>query len=202
MAYSGIVSRTRGVDAGEDRLLTLPNAITSIRVLGVPVVCWLIVGAHDYIIAAVLLAALGITDFLDGYSARHLGQVSTLGKVVDPVADRLLVMGAVASIVAGGVVPLWLALATLSREALVSGAVILLGLMGAPRIDVIWVGKAGTFGVMVAFPLFLLGDGRSAWQADVRIVAWIAVIGALALGWSAVIGYVGPVRRAWEKRGP
>lgn len=165
-------------------------------------VCWLIVGVHDYIIAAALLAVLGITDFLDGYSARHLGQVSTLGKVVDPVADRLLVMGAVASIVAGGVVPLWLALVTLSREALVSGAVIFLGLMGAPRIDVIWAGKAGTFGVMVAFPLFLLGDGTSAWQADVRIVAWIAVTGALALGWSAVIGYVGPVRRAWEKRGP
>jgi len=79
-------------NTGEDRLLTVPNVITTVRLLCVPVFLWILFGhhPHDRYHAALLLAAMGITDFVDGYLARHLHQVSTLGKVLDPIADRLL----------------------------------------------------------------------------------------------------------------
>ncbi len=84
--------------------------------------------------------------------ARRYGQVSTFGKVLDPTADRILVGTAVISIMVYGAVPLWFGVATIAREVLVSVMVLLLASLGAARIDVLWVGKAGTFGLMFAYP--------------------------------------------------
>ena len=103
--------------------------------------------------------------------ARRFHQVSTLGKILDPVADRILVGTAVIAVIVHHAVPLWFGVATLAREVLVSAAVLLLAALGAERIDVLWVGKAGTFGLMFAYPAFPLrprerllahpGDGSS-----------------------------------------
>ena len=109
----------------------------------------------DRAAAAWLLAVLGTTDFLDGYIARHFNQVSELGKVLDPVADRLLFFVGVGGILIDGSVPTWFAVAVLVREVLVAGATLVLAALGARRIDVTWFGKAGTFCLMIAFPLFL-----------------------------------------------
>jgi len=143
-----------------------------------------------------LLALLGATDWVDGYLARHLGQVSTLGKVLDPVADRILIGVAAVAILIDGSVPRWFALAVLAREALVAGATILLALAGARRIDVQWVGKAGTFGLMVTFPLFLVGHSTVGWHSLAELAAWGWGIPSLILAWYAAITYIPMARRA------
>ena len=169
-------------DDGLDRILTAPNVITLVRLLCIPLFLWLLFGAHRQTAAAVLLAVLGATDWVDGYVARRYGQVSTFGKVLDPTADRILVGTAVISIMVYGAVPLWFGLATIAREVLVSAMVLLLASLGAARIDVLWVGKAGTFGLMFAYPTFLLGDGTAAWQEPIRVIGWITGLIGLGLG--------------------
>ena len=183
-------------DEGLDRILTAPNVITLVRLLCIPLFLWLLFGAHRQTAAAVLLAVLGATDWVDGFVARRYGQVSTFGKVLDPTADRILVGTAVISIMVYGAVPLWFGLATIAREVLVSAMVLLLASLGAARIDVLWVGKAGTFGLMFAYPTFLLGDGTAEWQEPIRVIAWITGLIGLGLAWWAAGSYIGPARRA------
>ena len=183
-------------DDGLDRILTAPNVITLVRLFCIPLYLWLLFGTHRQIAAAVLLAALGATDWVDGFVARRYGQVSTFGKVLDPTADRILVGTAVISIMVYGAVPLWFGLATIVREVLVSVMVLLLASLGAARIDVLWVGKAGTFGLMFAYPTFLLGDGTASWQEPVRIIAWVTGLIGLSLAWWAAGSYIAPARRA------
>lgn len=176
--------------------LTLPNAITLIRLCLIPVYCWLVFAEHRYIEAAILLAVLGSTDWVDGQLARRLGQVSTVGKVLDPVADRVLVLAAVISVAWVGAVPMWFAIATLARELLVSGATLLLASLGAKRIDVIFAGKAGTFGLMVAYPSFLFAWGPAGWQLLFSVIAWGFGLVGLVLAWIAAFSYVQPAREA------
>ena len=190
-----MVSEEGPVD-GLDRVLTAPNVITLVRLLCIPVFLWLLFGLHRQTAAAVLLAVLGATDWVDGFVARRYHQVSTLGKVLDPTADRVLVGTAVISVMVYGAVPLWFGVATIVREVLVSVMVVLLAGLGAARIDVLWVGKAGTFGLMFAYPAFLLGDGTATWQEPVRAIAWVTGLVGLALSWWAAASYVGPARRA------
>jgi cardiolipin synthase len=184
-------------DAGDlGRILTVPNVVTLVRLACIPVFVWLLFGARQQSAAAVLLAALGATDWVDGFVARRYHQVSTLGKVLDPLADRVLVATAVIAIIVHGAVPLWFGVATLAREALVSAAVVVLAALGAGRIDVLWVGKAGTFALMVAYPAFLLGYGHAAWQVPVQVVAWVTGLVGLGLAWVAAASYVPVARRA------
>lgn len=179
-----------------DRILTVPNLVTAIRLACVPLFVWLLFGDHRQSDAAILLAVLGATDWIDGYVARRWHQVSTLGKVLDPVADRVLVGTAVISVIVYGAVPLWFGVATIAREGLVSAAVLLLAALGAERIDVLWVGKAGTFGLMVAYPSFLFGYGHASWHTPVIVFAWLCAIPALVLAWIAAASYVPVARRA------
>ena len=188
--------RTRGAsDARVDRVLTAPNVVTAARLAAVPVFLWLLFGVQNRVAAAGLLAVLGATDWVDGWLARRLGQVSTLGKVLDPVADRVLLGVGVAAIMVDGSVPLWLGAAVLAREALVSVAVLTLAALGAARIDVVWVGKAGTFGMMVAFPLFLVAGPSATWPNAALVAAWVCAVPALALSWYAAGTYI-PLARA------
>ncbi len=181
---------------GLDRIFTVPNVITMVRLLCIPVFLWLLFGAHEQTAAAILLAVLGATDWVDGYVARHFGQVTTLGKVLDPTADRVLVGTAVISILVYGAVPLWFGIATIVREVLVSVMVVGLASLGAARIDVLWVGKAGTFGLMFAYPTFLLGYGSASWQEPIKVIGWVTGIAGLALAWYAAGSYIGPARKA------
>ena len=182
--------------SGEDRVLTLANVVTSIRLLGVGVFLWLLFGPGDQTAAAVLLAVLGTTDWVDGQLARRLHQVSRIGKVLDPAVDRVLVGAAVVAVMVHGAVPVWFGLLTIAREALVSGAVVVLAALGARRIDVLWIGKAGTFGLMVAYPGFLISYGTAGWQQPLHVAAWVAGAAGIALAWAAALAYVVPARRA------
>jgi cardiolipin synthase (CMP-forming) len=177
-------------------VLTLPNVITLGRLACLPVFLWLLFGKEDRAAAAALLALLGITDWVDGYLARHLGQVSELGKILDPVADRLLFFVGAGGIMIDGSVPTWFAVIVLVREALVGGATVVLAALGARRIDVTWFGKAGTFGLMIAFPLFLASNSDLSWADTAWVLAWIAGIPGLALSLYAAVLYVPIARRA------
>jgi cardiolipin synthase len=183
-------------DASLSRVVTLPNAITAVRLGLLPVYVWLLFTTNHELAAGFLLGSLGATDWVDGFLARRLGQVTTLGKVLDPIADRALVFTAVVTIAIHGAVPWWFASLTLARELLVSLAVVSLAAVGAARIDVLWLGKAGTFGLMTAYPLLLMAHGPQGWQSVLHDVAWpIGWIG-LALAWSASVAYVRPARAA------
>lgn len=181
---------------GEDRILTIPNLLSLLRLACIPLFLWLLFGRDDRYAAAVLLGVLGATDWVDGYVARHFHQVSNLGKVLDPMADRLLLGVSVVAILIDGSVPAWYGWAVVTREVLVSGAVLLLAALGAKRIDVQWVGKAGTFANMVAFPLFLVAASEASWADVARPLAWIIGAIGLVLSWYAAITYVPLARRA------
>jgi cardiolipin synthase len=180
-------------DAGRpDRVLTVPNALSLGRLACVPVFLYLLFGRENRVGAALLLAGLGITDWVDGYVARRFDQVSELGKILDPVADRiLLVVGMIAILIDGSVPPVvfWLAVV---REVAVAGLTLLLGALGARRIDVSWAGKCGTFLMMIAFPLFLWGHRHGPATA----VAWPVAVAGLVMAWYAAVTYVGPARQA------
>ena len=161
---------------GEDRILSLPNVVTTVRLVLVPVFVWLLVqpGHRDWFDAAVLLAVLGSTDWIDGQLARRLDQVTNLGKVLDPTADRVLLATSVIGILAVGAIPVPVAVIAMVREGLVAVAAIALALAGARRVDVTMIGKAGTFGLMCAFPLFLAGHSTIGWHHVATVLAWIA----------------------------
>lgn len=182
---------------GEDRILSLPNVVTSVRLVLVPVFVWLLVQPHrsDWFQAAVLLAALGSTDWVDGQLARRLDQVTNLGKVLDPTADRVLLATAVIGILAAGAIPVPVAVLALAREGLVAIAAVGLALAGARRIDVTLIGKAGTFGLMCAFPLFLAAHSTIGWHHTALLLAWAAATVGLGLGWVSVVVYI-PLARA------
>jgi len=187
---------TQPATIAEQRVLTLPNLVTLIRLACLPLFLWLLFGQENRAAAAGLLAALGVTDWIDGYLARHLGQTSELGKVFDPVADRLLFFVGAGGILIDGSVPTWFAVVVLIRETVVGSTTVILAALGARRIDVTWWGKAGTFGLMVAFPLFLASHS-DLWWADVADeLAWLAGIPGLALSLYAAARYVPLARRA------
>jgi cardiolipin synthase (CMP-forming) len=187
---SAVMRRT-----GDDRILTVPNAISIVRLVLIPVFVWLLLGREDRRSAVLLLAALGATDWVDGYIARHFDQGSTLGKIIDPVADRLLLATGIAAILIDGSVPRWLGFLVVGREVLVSVAVVAIAAMGARRIDVQWAGKAQTMGWMIVFPLFLAARAKFSWSRWADDLAWVITIPTLAFMAFATITYV-PIARS------
>jgi cardiolipin synthase (CMP-forming) len=177
------------------RVLTVPNVVTVVRLLCLPIFLWLLFGRDQVVAAAVLLAVLGATDFVDGYVARHFNQVSELGKVLDPTADRLLFIVGVGGIMIYGAAPLWFSLLVLFREVLVGAALVVLTALGMKRFDVSWWGKAGTLALMVSFPAFLLSDADVAVSGFMRVVAWGFGLPGLVLSYYAAITYVPLMRK-------
>lgn len=178
---------------GEDRLLTIPNLITLVRLLCIPIFLWLLFGEEMRAEAAILLGVLGATDWVDGYVARRFNQVSEFGKMFDPVVDRLLMIVGVGSIIIDGAVPLWFGIVVIAREIILSVYVTSITAMGARRMDVTWVGKTGTFFQMFAFPLFLAStdEGLPDVLADVlRLGAWGCGIIGVVYGYMALAGYL------------
>lgn len=186
------------MDGSSNRVLTVPNAVTVVRLCLLPVFLYLLLVHHprERLAAAWVLAIMGSTDWVDGYLARRLHQVSELGKVLDPVADRLLLIGGVGALIWDGSVPTWVAVVAMAREALVAGTVLALAALGASRIDVTWWGKAGTFGLMVGFPLFLASHSSVSWRHAAGDLAWIAVIPGMVFGVYSLVLYVPLARRA------
>jgi cardiolipin synthase len=175
-------------------IATIPNLVSAIRIALVPVFLWLMFGPGNYAAAGWLLGGIAATDWVDGFLARRLGQVSELGKVLDPVADRLAVASAVVAGWITGTLPWWFALALVVRETLVTlGAAVLAARTGR-KIAVRRLGKAATFGVYVAVPNFIIEAGTG--YAFHLWVAWIFGIPGLVLYYAVLFQYFGDIRRA------
>lgn len=172
-------------------MLTVPNALSALRLVCVPVFLALMLVGHrrDWFVAAVLLGALGATDWVDGFLARRLGQVSTLGKVLDPAADRLLLVTAAVSTVALGAVPVLVAVIALAREVVVAAGFLYVAAAGGRRMEVRLIGKAGAFGLMCALPLLLAGHSDIAWHHTAELIGWVFALPALVVSWASVPGY-------------
>ena len=183
-------------DEQPDRILTIPNVISFVRLCCIPWFLWLLFAQDNRHAAAWLLAVLGCTDWIDGYIARRWNQVSTVGKVLDPTADRLMLGVGVIAIIIDGSVPLAVGILTIVREVTVGVAVLVLAAMGARRIDVTLAGKAGTFGQMVAFPLFLVSNAGVNWSDIAEVLAWIVIVPALVLCYWSAAQYVPLARKA------
>jgi cardiolipin synthase (CMP-forming) len=186
------------VSAAQNRIVTVPNVISVVRLACVPLFVWLV--AADHVLAAGLLAAgLGSTDWVDGYIARHFDQGSELGKILDPAADRvLLVATAIAVLTLGLPTAVKVVVAImLIREVGIAAATIGLALAGARRIDVVWAGKAGTLALMFSLPMFLGADAtRASWHAFFIVGAWGFAVGGVILGYYAAAKYVPAAREA------
>ncbi len=177
--------------------LTVPNLVTVIRLCCIPWFLWILFHQHNRFAAAWLLAAIGATDWIDGYIARRFHQVSELGKVLDPAADRLLFIVGVAGIIIDRSAPLWFCLMVVIREVLIGGSLAILTLLGMKRFDVSWWGKTATFLLMFAFPLFLLhAADRPNWSPGAQCLAWIFGIPGLILSYYTAVTYVPMMRRA------
>src|SRR5205085_930598 len=169
----------------------------------VPLFLWLLWGADRELAAGLLAAGLGATDWVVGYIARHFDQGSELGKILDPAADRVLLVAAAIAVLTQGLpaevqLVVWLMLA---REVLIAAATIGLALAGARRIDVVWAGKAGTLALMFSLPMFLGADAtRASWHAFFIVGAWVFAIGGIVLGYYAAAKYV-PAARAALREG-
>jgi len=173
-----------------DRIFTVPNLISVLRILCIPLFVWVLFGAENRSAAAILLAVLGATDWVDGWIARRFNQTSELGKILDPTADRLLLIVSIPSLIIDGSIPLWFALLALIRELLVGGATVSLALIGARRIDVLWWGKTGTFAMLFAVPSFLAGESKISISDFFAVFAYISGIPGLLISWFAAFMYI------------
>ncbi|MDA8261238.1 MAG: CDP-alcohol phosphatidyltransferase family protein [Actinomycetota bacterium] len=169
-------------------VLTIPNLVTLLRLLLLPVALFFALARHNFIIATALLAFISITDFLDGYLARHLGQISELGKIIDPSADRVVILSVGIAALVEGWIPIGLGVAMLVREAIISGISAYLYKAKGHRLDVIWAGKAGTLLLLFALPAILLGEQVHPDLALLHNVGiFLALAGTLVLYWAALV---------------
>jgi cardiolipin synthase len=181
-------------DSARNRVWTVPNLLSVLRLAGVPLFLWLVLGPEADGWALALLAVAGVTDFLDGFLARRLGQTSKVGQVLDPVADRLYILAVVVGLALRDVIPWWVALSLPLRDLLLWGLVPLLRTRGYSALPVHFLGKAATFNLLYAFPLLLLGDGSGTVATLAQVFGWAFAIWGIALYWWAGILY------AWEVR--
>lgn len=178
-----------------DRVLTVPNMLSALRLLGVPLFLWLILVPEADWWAIVVLAIAGFTDWLDGYLARKWHQISRVGQLLDPIADRLYILATLIGLLLRGIVPLWFVLLLVSRDLIMSVVLAVLKRRGVTGLPVHFLGKAATFCLLYAFPLLLLGDGTG-WLADTaKIVGWAFAVWGTALYWWAAVLYLGQARR-------
>ncbi len=178
-----------------DTLWTVPNLVTLLRLLCLPLFLYVLFGVPSRQAAAWLLGALGATDWVDGYLARRLGQTSEFGKKFDPTVDRLLFIVGIVAIIVNDAIPLWFAIAVLAREVLVGGAVaIATVLFGMERFDVTWWGKTATFLLMFAVPGFLMAESSIPIADAFWVAAWVFGIPGLVLSYATGIGYVPAIR--------
>lgn len=184
----------RGEVSRSDRVLTIPNVISMIRLAGVPLFLWLILGPEEDGWALVVLMLSGITDYLDGYLARKLNQTSRLGEILDPVADRLYILATVIGLAARDIIPIWLAVLLPLRDAFLWTLVPFLKTRGYSSLPVHFLGKAATAALLYAFPLLLLGDGDGVIATLAQVFGWAFAIWGTTLYWWAGMLYAWQVR--------
>ncbi len=155
------------------RVLTVPNAISALRIALIPVFFALIVHEDTTTAGLIMFGCVVATDWVDGTIARRTGQVSELGKVLDPVADRLAIAAGIIALAIRGVFPVWAAVAIIARDLAVLGVGVFLLARRHVRIEVRWIGKVATFSLMVAVPAISWGALDLPLTAAATAVGWV-----------------------------
>lgn len=171
-------------------IMTVPNAISLLRLLGVPLFLWLLLVQEMDVAAFLVLVAGGVSDWLDGYLARRLNQQSPLGEVLDPLIDRLYIAATLVGLALRGFVPWWLLLLLVSRDVVLLGLIPVLRKQGRVALPVTYVGKTGTFALLWGFPLLLLGVFPYPWGATVVAIGWAFALWGTFLYWWAGLRYI------------
>jgi cardiolipin synthase len=184
------------VNSAEDRIWTIPNVLSLARLLGVPVFLWLVLGPQADGWAIALLMVAGFSDWLDGKLARAWNQTSRIGRLLDPLADRLYILAILLGLALRDILPWWLALAVPLRDVLLLWIPPVLRRLGyGPALPVHFLGKAATANLLYAFPLLFLAS-HDGWYAEpARILGWSFAIWGTGLYWWAGVLYVVQVHR-------
>ena len=178
-------------------MLTIPNLISLIRLGLIPVFLWLLFGRDNPFAAGWLLGLIGSTDWIDGYLARRLNQVSEVGKFLDPLADRLAVVTAVVGGLITGDLPAWFAWALIVREVLIGVGAVVVALKGHTKLDVRNIGKLATLLLYSAVAWFFV----SAEWAWTEVIAWGAGVPGLILYYIVGFQYAGDALTAIQSNG-
>jgi cardiolipin synthase len=182
-----------------DRILTIPNLLSFLRLLGVPLFLWLVLVPEADGWAFVVLAVSGITDWADGAIARSTGQISRLGQLLDPLADRLYIAATLVGLALRAIIPWWLVVVLLGRDLILALFLAALKRRGITGLPVHFLGKAATFNLLIAFPLILLGAGATGGGLSLvdaaRVIGWAFAIWGTALYWWAGALYIEQARR-------
>ncbi|MCW2834230.1 MAG: CDP-diacylglycerol-phosphatidylglycerol [Nocardioides sp.] len=184
-----------GRRTGHARVWTIPNLLSMLRLAGVPLFLWLVLGPEADLVALVVLMVSGVTDYLDGYLARRLDQFTSLGEILDPVADRLYILAVVIGLALRDIIPWWVAIILPLRDLLLWGLVPLLRTRGYSALPVHFLGKAATFNLLYAFPLLLLGEGDGVVSTMARVFGWAFAFWGIGLYWWAGLLYAWQVRK-------
>ena len=182
----------------QERVFTIPNALSAARLAGVPVFLWLVLGLRsqtgDWWAVGVLVASAA-SDWLDGKIARALNQESRLGRMLDPAADRLYIVATLAALAIRSIIPWWLVGLLAARELLLGVVLLVLRRHSYGPLQVSFVGKAATLALLYAFPLLFLGSHTASYSEAARIAGWAFAIWGSALYWCAALLYVQQARR-------
>jgi cardiolipin synthase len=164
-----------------DRVWTVPNGLSVLRLFGVPLFLWLALGPKADSWAVIVLMIAGFTDYLDGRIARRFNLTSRLGELLDPAADRLYILATLVALTVRGIVPIWLAAILVGRDLLLAPTIPLLSRHGYGPLPVHFLGKAATLNLLYAFPLLLLSVDDNWFGHLVRPLAWAFT------GWGAAL---------------
>jgi len=185
---------TEQSERARNRVLTVPNLLSILRLAGVPLFLWLVLGPEEDVWALVVLMVSGFTDYLDGNLARRLNQTSALGQVLDPVADRLYILSVVVGLVLRDIIPVWLAVLLPLRDVLLFALIPFLRTRGYSALPVHFLGKAATANLLYAFPLLLLGDDTGGLATLADVFGWAFAIWGFGLYWWGGLLYAWQVR--------
>ena len=176
-----------------NRIVTIPNIISFIRLLGVPVFLWVLLVEENVGMAALFVFLIGWTDWIDGYLARRLNQVTKLGKALDPIADRMMIAAAVIGGLIAGVVPPFIGILLIVREIFVGSVALVLAAKGKGTLDVRYLGKVSTFILYGAIPAFYLAAAGFL-EPIMTFLGWLGGLVGLVLYWWVAFQYVSDAR--------
>jgi cardiolipin synthase len=185
-----------------DAVWTIPNALSVLRLLGVPLFLWLLLGPHADLAALLVLAVAGFTDWLDGVLARALHQTSRIGALLDPAADRLYILTTLIGLVLRHIIPWWLVIVLVGRDLLLLVTVPGLRRRGLTALPVNYLGKAATFALLYAFPLLLVGAYHGTLAEIAEPIAWAFTLWGTGMYLWAGLIYLQQYREVMRTDGP
>jgi cardiolipin synthase len=179
---------TQGTSAVTDAIWTVPNVLSMVRLVFVPIFLWLILTGQDNW-AVVVLTLSGVTDYLDGKIARRYNLVTRFGQLLDPVSDRLYILSTLLGLAWREIIPWWLVAILVAREVFGTALLMVVRHYGYRALPVHFIGKAATFDLLCAFPLILLGQGDSMLAVVALPIGWAFAWWGTVLYWVAGVMY-------------